>query len=178
MSESKSHNAEVLFQSAAKAGVCRLTIARLFAFSGRHLPLDRHFAIGNFVRDALESRDIEVRGSGSAVRSYLDGRDLAHWLLKALDSPLAIDRIIHVGSEVSTTICELAELVANRAGEILGSRPNVQIRGVTSALDGYDRYVPSTSETRALLGLSETVELSDSIDDMIRFRRSEFGNSR
>ena len=170
--------AEVLFQSAAKAGVCRLTIARLFAFSGRHLPLDRHFAIGNFVRDALESRDIEVRGSGSAVRSYLDGRDLAHWLLKALDSPLAIDRIIHVGSEVSTTIRELAELVANRSGEILGSRPNVQIRGVTSALDGYDRYVPSTSETRALLGLSETVELSDSIDDMIRFRRSEFGNSR
>lgn len=170
--------AEAVFKSAAEAGVCRLTIARLFAFSGRHLPLDRHFALGNFVRDALESRDIDVRGSGSAVRSYLDGDDLAYWLLTALSSPLAIGEILHFGSEVAISIRELAELVADRTGRIFGVRPNVKVHGQTSSIDGYDRYVPNTLATRELLGVSETVALAESIDDMLRFRSAERGRLR
>ena len=170
--------AEALFEAAAMSGVCRLTIARLFTFSGRHLPLDRHFAIGNFVRDAAEGRDIEVRGSGNAVRSYLDGDDLAHWLLTALDTPDSVGRVIHVGSEWPISIRELAFLVAVRAEQLLGGRPKVKVLGETSSIDGYDRYVPSTSVTRELLGVSQTVGLAESIDDMLRFRSAERGRLR
>lgn len=167
--------AETLFENAASAGLCRLTVARLFAFSGRHLPLDRHFAIGNFVRDALEGGDIEVRGSGNAIRSYLDGDDMAHWLLTALDAPDSIGRVIHVGSESPISIRELASLVSVRAEQVLGERPKVKVLGKTSSIDGYDRYVPSTSVTRELLGVSETVALATSIDDMLRFGSAERG---
>lgn len=176
--ESGKRAAEALFVAAGRDGVCRPTIARLFSFSGRHLPLNRHFAIGNFVRDALEGRDIEVRGSGNAVRSYLDGDDLARWLLTALESPEAVDRVIHVGSEVATSIREVAEVVADRARHVLGRQVNVRIHGRRSAIDGYNRYVPSTSETRSLLGLAETVGLAESIDDMLRSRMGEHGGTQ
>ena len=45
--------AEFLLAQSAFEGFVEAIFARLFAFSGPGLPLDRHFAIGNFVADAI-----------------------------------------------------------------------------------------------------------------------------
>lgn len=76
--------AEALLEAAGREGIVDPVHARLFAFLGPGLPIDEGFAIGNFVRDVLEHKMINVVGDGSVVRSYLDARDLAAWLVLLL----------------------------------------------------------------------------------------------
>lgn len=159
--------AELLVAIANFEGKCRGRIARLFAFSGPNLPRDRHFAVGNFVRDAVNKQCIVVRSDGSAIRSYLDEKDMAEWILAILKRGEP-GFPYHVGSERAISIKDLAFLVARRYEELTNSGCSVEILGERSLLDGVSRYVPSTKQTRQLLGVEETVSLEESIDSMIR----------
>ncbi len=133
-------------------------VARPFAFVGPYLPLDRHFAIGNFIGDALAGRPIVVRGDGTTVRSYMYSLDLALWLLTILVDG-APGRPYNVGSDEAVTIGDLARRVAGVCGEGL----KVEIQGTPVRGVSVDRYVPNTSRARAELGLRTTVPLNDAI---------------
>ena len=159
--------AEFLLTEAAARGVCRSVITRLFAFSGENLPLDQHFAIGNFVRDAVRKREIVVRGNGSTIRSYLDGSDMARWILAAAKKGNS-EFAYHIGSDKPISIADLAEVVALRAENLLGYKPAIRYENVKLSSDGVNRYVPETSETKTLLGVKELVSVEESIDLMLK----------
>jgi nucleoside-diphosphate-sugar epimerase len=89
-------------------------IARCFAFAGPHLPLDSHYALGNFINDTLHQRSIVIKGSGQSLRSYLYTADLAAALFKILVHGLS-GKIYNVGSDQAISIRDLAELVSERA---------------------------------------------------------------
>jgi dTDP-glucose 4,6-dehydratase len=107
--------AESLLSQAQRESLLHVVQARLYAFVGPLLPTDEHFAIGNFVGDTAHGRSINVLGDGSAVRSYLDTRDMAVWLLKLLvrgDSHMAYN----VGSPDGRSILDWASLCARMGG--------------------------------------------------------------
>lgn len=135
-----------------------VVIARCFAFVGRDLPLDAHFAIGNFIRDALGRDAIEVAGDGSPLRTYLDQDDLAHWLLTLLARGQA-GEIYNVGSDEVVSIAELAHRVRN----LLAPDKPVLIRGRRQDGQGRNRYVPDIRKARAELGLGVTIPLDEAI---------------
>ncbi|MDC3009358.1 NAD(P)-dependent oxidoreductase [Synechococcus sp. AH-736-G20] len=135
-----------------------VVIARCFAFVGADLPLDVHFAIGNFIRDALLSQAITVAGDGTPVRTYLDQQDLAHWLLTLLQSGHPL-HTYNVGSDEEITIADLAYLVR----DLLAPTKSVHILGdpVPGALR--NRYVPDIRKANRHLGLGVTITLADAI---------------
>ena len=133
-------------------------IARCWAFCGPHLPLDEHFAIGNFIGDALAGRPIQIQGDGTPRRSYLYTADLIVWLWTILfQAPSLVP--INVGSAHDVSILELAQTVATTLNL------QTEIRVACEAVVGMPVacYVPSVDRARELLGLTQIIELKEAI---------------
>ncbi len=143
-----------------------VAIARGFVFVGPYLPLDRHFAVGNFIRDGLRGGPIVVTGDGTPYRSYLYAADLAIWLWTILLRGKSC-RAYNVGSEVAVTIADLAHAVADAFEPpqhvIVARKPVPEAPS--------ERYVPSTARAQRELSLRQTVSLQQSIQRTLDWHR-------
>ncbi|MEF8729248.1 MAG: NAD(P)-dependent oxidoreductase [Accumulibacter sp.] len=147
--------AELLCALAAANGL-PVTIARCFAFIGPGLPLDAHFAAGNFLRDAAAGRAIVINGDGRPQRSYLYAADLAIWLWTLLLKGQT-GRAYNIGSEEAISIGELARQIAAYA-----AAPGVAVLGKPGG-GAAERYVPDTARARSELGLEQYIDLPEAI---------------
>ena len=132
-------------------------VARCFAFVGPDLPLNVHFAIGNFIRDALTGEAITIAGNGSPLRTYLDQTDLAHWLFTLLEQGHP-GQAYNVGSDEVISIAELAHLVR----DILAPDKPVQVLGHPYTGAARNRYVPDIRKAQEL-GLMVSLPLAEAI---------------
>lgn len=149
--------AEMLCAIYSKQFGLKISTARIFAVLGPFLPIDTHFAAGNFIRDAIAGKKIVVKSSGAAVRSYLYATDLitALWLMLIHAEP---GRSYNVGSETPVSI----KLLAERVSELLG-KEGCDILGQDDATWNPGRYVPDTRLLRETLSISQKVSLDEAI---------------
>jgi dTDP-glucose 4,6-dehydratase len=137
-------------------------IARCFAFLGPYLPLDAHFAAGNFLRDGLAGKPIQVQGDGTPLRSYLYAADLAIWLWTILVRGTA-GRPYNVGSNQAVSIAELARVVAGYF------EVPVQVARTPVLGQPAEKYVPDATRAGRELGLSAWITLADAIHRTVRW---------
>jgi nucleoside-diphosphate-sugar epimerase len=139
---------------------CGVTVARCFSFVGPYMPLDWHFAIGNFIGDALARRPIKLSGDGSPYRSYLYAADLAVWLWTILVDGKS-GRAYNVGSERAVTLWDLAGMVSEVLKHAGAGQPTRARE--PDPKESPSRYVPSTRRAREELWLEEWVGLEEAI---------------
>jgi dTDP-glucose 4,6-dehydratase len=147
--------AEQLFALEGAAGLS-FAVARLWAFVGPLLPLDEHFAVGNFLGDALAGRPVIVKGDGTTVRSYQYAAEMAAWCWTILAQGRP-GQAYQVGSEEAIAMRELAQACAALGGGA------AEVLGTPDPARPVDIYVPSTARARAELGLANTLALPEAL---------------
>lgn len=134
-----------------------IPMARCFAMVGPYLPLDKHFAIGNFIDSALNNRPIIIEGDGTPVRSYLYLADVAAqlWLLLFKGRTAAYN----VGSSQPISIHALAERVL----DVLGCSQPIEVKN--KALHGVHSncYYPDTTLIQREFELNQVIPIEKSI---------------
>jgi nucleoside-diphosphate-sugar epimerase len=133
-----------------------VSIARCFAFVGKYLPRDQHFAIGNFINDGLMKLPIHVKSIFPVYRSYMFSDDLVYWLMTICEKSNSSCPIYNVGSDEAVTIGELAGLIATRF--------SVEVHKPEIAHQKVDRYIPSIVKAKKELGLILSIDLKSAID--------------
>jgi len=133
-----------------------VSIARVFSLLGPYLPIDTHFAAGNFIRDSISGKKIEVNGNGLPERSFLYPTDMVVWLLHILIEERG--DVYNVGSDQSISIGNLARLISETT-----SSEGFVIRSKNDKGWNLGRYVPSINKISNNLGMKEKVALKDAI---------------
>ena len=143
---------QMLSKTAIQNGI-GYTNARLFAFFGPGLALNEHFAIGNFVRDALSGNTVRVNGSPETVRSYMYPTDLVVAIFYLLTHP--VQGAINVGHPAEVKIGQLAKKISDAMGtgviETNGSHSQISF------------YVPDISKLLGILGDITFVDLDEGL---------------
>lgn len=147
-------------------------VARCFSFVGPLLPLDLHYAIGNFISNAIHRQDIQIRGDGTPLRSYMYIADAAAWLLVLLLSEKA-QGTYNVGSSVSISLTDLANLMR----ETLNPACQVHIHKASRSGDGnFARsiYVPCTNRIKEDTGVELWTNLRIAVKKTAAHLKDEF----
>jgi dTDP-glucose 4,6-dehydratase len=167
--EQSKRESEILFVQSTP----RAVIARLFAFIGPYLPVDKNFAVGNFVRDALLGGPIRIDGDGTPLRSYLYAADLAIWLWTILLSGESA-RPYNVGSDQPVSILDLAKTVE----QVCGVTKGISIAKTPTPGEKPKRYVPSIDRARSELDLQPLISLDEGIRRMFQWHQSRYTSTK
>ena len=109
------YEAEKLLMDASVSSRIDFCSPRLYSFAGPGIALKAHFAIGNFIQDAMNGRDVVINGSPETVRSYLHPIDMTIQLVDCLfsqDMPTFPD----IGSFNSIKLLDLAQMISKSLG--------------------------------------------------------------
>ena len=137
-------------------------IARCFTFISRFLPTHIHYAIGNFVQDAVQGKDIIIRGDGKDIRSYQNVSDAVDWISYLVHKKNAPD-ILNVGSDEAITIKELAEKIKI----LLNSSNKIIVKNENPPIDNQRRfkYLPCL-DLAYEIGLNNRKTLEDGVNEL------------
>lgn len=163
--------AEHICAQYAATGGPECVVARCFAIVSPHVPLDGPYAMGNFLRDALTGKGIRISGSGKTVRTYIDGRDMAHWMFTLLQCGQS-GEAYNVGSDQPVSMLELAKAIR----DVVGIDQPIEVSSETESTVR-SVYLPSIQKV-ADLDLRIETQLRQALEQAIRALQGSLHRSR
>ncbi len=141
-----------------------IKIARCFAFIGPYLPLDTHFAIGNFINNVINGQDIIITSDGSITRSYMYASDLSISIWKILFGGKN-NNPYNVGADAPYSLKDIALMIKKKYGN------DVQILNLNQN-SSQNIYVPNIDFLKTDLNILNFVQIEDAIQKTVDFEKN------
>lgn len=150
-----------------------IVVARLFNTVGPRQTGRYGMVLPNFVRQALEGRDLTVFGDGSQSRSFTHVSDAVWALLRLAEVEQAVGQVFNVGTDEEITINELAirVIALSHSSSQIVKIPYLEAYG--EGFEDMPRRVPDLGKINRLIGYAPKVSLDDSIRAMIDYHLSD-----
>ncbi len=127
--------------------------------------------VPDLAQKVLKGQDpLHILGSGSQIRHYTYGGDLAEGIRLCIERETARNQDFNLSTAASTTVLELAEMIWRKVNG--AERP---FRYVSDAPFQYDvqKRVPSVEKARRELGFEARTSLSDALDEIIPWIKTQ-----
>lgn len=141
----------------------RRAIADRVVLSG-NVKLAMSHVVPDLAQKVLKGQDpLHILGSGSQVRHYTYGGDLARGIRLCAESERATNEDFNLSTAQSTSVLELARLIWEK---VRGDAPFNYVSDTPYKYDVQKR-VPAVDKARQVLGFEATTSLSDALDEII-----------
>lgn len=120
--------------------------------------------VPDLIQKVLKGQDpLRILGSGSQVRHYTYGGDLARGIRLALESERAHNQDFNLSIATSTTVLQLAEMIWRKV------HPDRPFRYECDEPFSHDvqKRVPEIAKARDMLGFEATTDLGTALDEII-----------
>ena len=158
---------EALTTAYRREGLVDTVIARIFNTFGPRMALDDGRVVPAFVTQALSGDPLTVAGDGSQTRSLCFVEDTVEGLLRLAGSEGSGP--VNIGSDLETTICELAALVLDLTGSA-SSLVHVELPEDDPRLRR-----PDLARAHTLLGWSPRTPVREGLERTVRWIADELG---
>ncbi len=141
-----------------------------------NIKLAMSHVVPDLCQKILKGQDpLHILGSGTQIRHYTYGGDLARGIRMAIESDEAINQDFNLSTRVSTNVLELAELIWKRV-----HGPDRPFRVVHDDPFPYDvqRRVPDTKKAEQVLGFEATTDLDSMLDELLPWVRDAIARNQ
>jgi len=124
--------------------------------------------VPDLINKCLKGQDpLHILGSGSQIRHYTNGKDIAIGIRICLEHEKARNEDFNISSTTSTTVLELAEKIWTKIN------PNKPFRYVSDPPYEYDveKRIPSVDKAKKLLGFEAKISLDESLKEVISWMK-------
>jgi UDP-glucose 4-epimerase len=144
-------------------------ITRLFNTVGPRQTGQYGMVLPNFVQKALIGKPIIIYGDGTQSRSFTHISDVVGALVKLMDEPAAVGKIINVGNEEEVSIKDLAGMVK----EMTQSSSDIEFlpyeRAYGPGFEDMQRRSPDITRLKELIGYEPGNDLKSIIQSVIDY---------
>ncbi|HZS09389.1 MAG TPA: GDP-mannose 4,6-dehydratase [Blastocatellia bacterium] len=148
-------------------------VVRLFNTVGPRQTGQYGMVIPNFVRQALQGKDITVYGDGSQSRCFTHVNDVVGALMKLIVHPEAVGEVYNIGSCHEVTILQLAERIRHLTESASNTVFVPYEEAYEEGFEDMHRRVPDITKINRLIGYEPKVSLDEILRSVIAYQKEK-----